>query len=186
MKKFLLPIIFIFITMQLLYSLPYNNSRNLAETEVLVSGGLYLDSNMNYGALGLLEYGASSYFLPIIKIGYLKSDKGSFYAGLESKIIITKNFGGIDYLSLNLGGHYYNNMGIDFSILSGNLYKNIDIYMGLDFDIDFADSIEYPANFIIGTLLKPFRGREGVLIEIGIPITSYSYYQLGCAVRFSL
>ncbi len=176
-------IIVFFLYIRSIYGIPFNNSRNLVKGELLLCGGGYADSGENFGIITGMEYGMNKYFLPIMKLGYINND---FYGGVEGKMVISTEFGGVDYLSIITGIHYNSDAGIDISLLSGNLYKNFDIYFGLDGDMNFKDSIEYPANFLIGVVLKPFRDEKGLLVELGIPITSFSYYQLGAVLRFDL
>ncbi len=164
-------------------AIPYNNSRPLLKGEISIGGGIYLDIDKNYGVITQFEYGWNKYVVPYFKTGYIES----FYAAAGSKIIITSMFGGVDYLSIIPAFHYYKGMGGEISVISGNLYKNFDFYVGFHFDLNYIDNqLEYPVNFIIGFIFSPFGRGKGVLIEAGIPATSYSSYQLGAMFKFNI
>ncbi len=170
------------------FGLNYNSPALLEKGDLSVASSVYIDDNAYYGILLNSDYGFSSYFNPVVKIGYQHSGRGDIYLGLEGKILLAERFGGTDYFTIYLGGHYYNEIaGIDFSISIGNIVNVMDNYIGFDFDFEFIDEeIEYPCDFIMGIKFKPFDNDNSIVIEGGIPVTSYSSYKLGVSMRFIL
>ncbi|MBN1899459.1 MAG: hypothetical protein JW827_11835 [Spirochaetes bacterium] len=144
--------------------------------------------NGDYQVLVMGEYSLSSSISPVLRVGYQHTEQSGkgFYAGLEGKIIIAERFGGTDYFSLLLGAHYCEKAGLDTGLVIGNFFQNFDNYVGLDFDINFFDEITYPGHFILGVKIKPFSGQQGLVIELGLPVTSFTTYTFDLAMRFDI
>lgn len=148
----------------------------------------FIDADAYFGFLGSTDFGISDRLNSVIKIGYTREEEGSVYLGLEGRILILKRLGGTDYFTLTLGGHYNKeNPGVDLGLSIGNIFNTIDNYFGLDFDLDFIENeIIYPGDFILGIKFKPFKNNSSIVVEGGIPVTSFSSYKLGLSWRLNL
>ncbi|GEM_PF-2705785 len=198
MKKLLIILILTTISGNL-YSLTYTTAKLPDEktVEIGASGGILTDGN--FEGLLTVEYPWIDRLGSILKLGY-KSEtdytntkeksliRKGFYVGLENKILLAFRFGGTDYLSLTLGGHYCEVAGADVAIQLGNFFKNFDNYIGFDFDINFLknNKITYPGAFVLGVKIKPFSPKTALLIEAGIPLTDYTKYQFGISFKYNL
>jgi len=157
-----------------------------------------------FGGFFIGEYGASDSINLILRTGYAMEEAGLPYAGLETKFILSERFGGTDVFALNIGGHwsggpngrFEKSFGVDVALVAGNFFFKFDNYLGFDFDFDFVKDtfkpednekftptkICYPGEFIFGAKLTPFANKNnGIIIEGGIPVTSYSSYRMGFA-----
>lgn len=190
MRKILIISLFIIILClteiyPVIYTTPsYLESKNKIETGL--SFGYSFDKS--FETFLFTEFLISKIFSPILKIGYRTTEEyeKGFYAGIYAKVIIAEQFGGTDFLTLISGGYYCDNMfGIDNSIIIGNFFKNFDNYCGLNFKINlFKEKNTYPGYFVLGTKFYPLKFKIPLLLELGLPITSYSDYQISSAIKY--
>lgn len=184
-------IILVLITSISGYGMIYSPSKMLEKGKLDIGIGGNIVINKSYETLIMAEYSLLSRLSSIIKLGYYNAkedDIKGFYGSFEEKILIASRFGGTDYLSLIIGTHYCEKIGIDASIIVGNFFKNFDNYVGVDFDINLYDKneIKYPGHFVMGVKLRPLTEKIGLVIECGLPITSYTGYQFGTAIRYEI
>lgn len=175
-----------------LNALNYNSPALLDKGNMDVALSCFIDDDAYYGIIANTDYGLSSFLNSVVKIGYQHLGQGDIYLGLEGKLLLARRFGGTDNLALYFGGHMYHDIpGIDLSISFGNMVNTIGYFFGFDCDFNlvdkkFNDNLEYPIDFIIGVNFKPFSNDNRIIIEGGIPITSYSSYKLGASMRLNL
>ncbi len=184
-KRIIISIFCLFYTT--LYSMHYNCPGLLKKGEIDLGISMFVSANESIGGLLLSDFGIHRNLNSVFKAGYMSETTGRPYFGLELKMLLFKRFGGTDNFTINFGGHYKKDPGVDFAITIGNVVNAFNSYVGLDFDFDFVDKeVEYPASFILGVKLQPFSRNNHLVVEAGIPITSYSSYKLGLAMRFNL
>ncbi len=187
--KTLFLLLLIFLLNSVAYGLTFDSAKVLEKGQVSFAIASYLaDGRIGtktayFGALLINEYGVMDSLNSVVRLGYCMEEEAVVYAGLEGKILLTERFGGTDVFTLNIGGHYKKNVGVDLVISAGNFFFKFDNYFGFDFDIDFVDDkIEYPGDFIFGAKLTPFSNKNNsIIIEGGIPVTSFSSYKIGLA-----
>jgi len=183
-------LIFVFAFSSNLYSLTYFPPKVSDKGVFNIGAGGSVITDGSFEVLMTSEYSFSQSLSTILKLGYrdIKDEEKGWYGNIEQKILIAERFGGTDYLSLTIGGHYCEIMGIDFSITLGNSFKNFDNYAGFDCEINFFDNneIKYPAHFILGVKLKPFSSQQGLIIEAGLPVTSFTSYQFGILLQVNI
>jgi hypothetical protein len=209
--KILMALICLSLFLQPIYGLNFNSSGTLPKGDLDLAIGTYISSGLDkdspyFGFLLMNDYGLFDSLDTVVKAGYIidaaysytektnfsfdRKKEGMPYAGLEFKILLADRFGGTDKWSMNIGGHFTKNVGIDISMTLGSTFFKFDNYIGLDFDIELienqAKKIIYPGNFIFGAKFAPFSNKKNyICLEGGIPVTSYGSYQLGTAYRMT-
>ncbi len=187
-KKVLSLFLLLFLLNSGVHALTFNSAKGVEKGQLSLAVAPYVadgigEKSVYFSTFLIAEYGAMDSLNSILRLGYCMEEEGMVYAGLEGKILLSERFGGTDVFALTIGGHYKKNMGVDLAISAGNFFFKFDNYLGFDFDIDFAeDEIIYPGDFIFGAKLSPFNNKKnGIIIEGGIPVTSFSSYKLGFA-----
>jgi len=170
------------------FSQIFNSPNLLEKKKINLSTGSFLDGGLHFGLFVINEYGILDWLNSVVKLGFVKKEDNLFYGGVEARFLIARRFGGTDWMALSVGSHYTKNVGIDLSLFAGNKFFKVENYLGFDFNFELTkDEFEYPGDFVLGAKFQPFKNeKHNIVIEGGIPVTSFSSYKLGVAYIFIL
>ena len=126
-----------------------------------------------------LGIGLAEWMSMHLEAGYGTTDiaTNSFTGRLLFKLFITKYFGGVDQLSLLLGGGYNGTPTVHAALLLSTAQKYFDLYTGLDSVFPVGRKGQNPVmQFLLGVKVKNFlelgRFRPAGIFEIGVPLTN--------------
>lgn len=167
------------------YALFFNSASVLDPRKTVLGLAPYAALGGEWGLFLVNEYGILEKLNSVLRLGFVRRGASDLYAGLELKYLLFRFFSGSDNFSLLAGGHYSHCGVLDAGIVLGNEFRGFEHYIGLDFDIEFdSPKTRYPADFVVGVKTAYFTGKNQLVLEGGIPVTSYSRYKLGFSFRY--
>ena len=164
-------LIFVFAFSSNLYSLTYFPPKVSDKGVFNIGAGGSVITDGSFEVLMTSEYSFSQSLSTILKLGYrdIKDEEKGWYGNIEQKILIAERFGGTDYLSLTIGGHYCEIMGIE-TILNP---KNFCV-------------LKYLHAFLYSSIPAFISSRWSSRVEAGLPVTSFTSYQFGILLQVNI